>query len=999
LTEQKMSSELTQTGEENILAVDDIADNLRLLSSILTARGYKVSKAISGQMALKAAQRLLPDLILLDINMPDMDGYEVCRQLKASEETREVPVIFISALDEAWDKVKAFAAGGADYITKPFQAEEVIARVENQLTISRQRLSLRERTAQLEQEIRARQRAEEAERARAVKLRNHNRVLTQLAKSPALHQGDLKAALKEITEAGVQNIEVERASVWLYDNAKTKIQCLDLFEKSRNLHSEGVELAAADFPAYFLALNQEEPIPADDAHTDPRTREFSQPYLTTLGINSMLDIPIIIKGGTAGVLCLEHVGPARQWTPEDVNFARSLADLVSLAIEARDRKQAELALAESQRTLLTLMSHIPGIAYRCLNDPDWTMLFISEGCYELTGYPVEAFTAQKTVTYNQLIHPEDRETVWNQVRSALETRRPFQSTYRIATATGHLKWVWEQGQGIFEQNGELLYLEGLITDITDRKQAEEEVQLLLTIGQAISAAPDFDTALEVALQQVCETAGWIYGEAWVPTSDGSALICSPSWYCQRLGIEPTVVAKIERFREYAEALTLLASEEIPGQVWSTRQSQWFANLGEIEDPLLRLELAVECGLKAGFAVPVVSAGNWEQHSGNSCLLSSQSPVLAVLVFFTRSNRAEDKRLSELVSVVAAQSGTVLQQKKVQAEMKALFAAMTDVLVVRDVSGLCLNVMPTNTANLYKPASEMIGRKVQDTLPPVQADLILKGILKAVSSQQPVEIEYCLPIAGKEIWFAETISPLTEETAILVARDITKRVQAESALRLEQEKSEQLLLNILPEPIASQLKENQGSIAENFNDVTILFADLVGFTPLSARLKPIELVNLLNEIFSTFDELAEQLELEKIKTIGDAYMVAAGLPVPRYDHAEAIAEMALAMQAKLHGFRSKLGENLQIRTGINTGAVVAGVIGTKKFIYDLWGDAVNIASRMESSGDPGRIQVTAATCERLKHKYRFEKRGTIHVKGKGEMETYWLLGSEYKKPGF
>lgn len=994
LTEQKMSSELTQTGKENILAVDDIPENLRLLSSILAERGYKVSKAISGQMALKAAERWLPDLILLDINMPEKDGYEVCRQLKASERTREVPVIFISALDEAWDKVKAFAAGGADYITKPFQAEEVIARVENQLTISRQRSSLRERTAQLEQEIRARQQAEEAERARAVKLRNHNRVLTQLAKSPALHQGDLKAALKQITEAGVQNIEVERASVWLYDKAKTKIQCLDLFEKSRPQHSEGVKLAASDFPAYFIALQQEEPIAADDAHTDPSTREFSESYLTPLGINSILDIPLIIKGETAGVICLEHVGQARQWTPEDVNFARSLADLVSLAIEAREHKQAELALAESQRTLLTLMSHIPGIAYRCLNNPDWTMLFVSEGCYELTGYPAKAFTAQKTITYFQLIHPEDRETVWNEVRAALENRCPFQLTYRIATATGELKWVWEQGQGIFDPNGELLYLEGLITDITARKQAEEEVRLLLTIGQAISAAPDFDTALEVALQQVCETAGWIYGEAWIPASDGSALICSKSWYCQRLGIDPTVVAEIERFREYAEVLTFLPGEEIPGQVWSTRQSQWFADLTEMEDPLLRLELAAQCGLKAGFAVPVVSVGNWGQETEDrsSYLLSSQSPVLAVFVLFTLSTRSEDKWLSELVNVVAAQSGTVLQQKKVQAEMKALFAAMTDVLVVRDVSGQCLNVMPTNTANLYKPAAEMIGRKVHDTLPPVQADLILKGIQKAVSGMKTVEIEYCLPISGKDTWFAETISPLSEETAILVARDITHRVQAESALRLEQEKSEQLLLNILPESIARQLKENQGAIAEHFNEVTILFADIVGFTTLSERLKPIDMVNLLNKIFSTFDELAEQLKLEKIKTIGDAYMVAAGLPVPRADHAEAIAEMALAMQAEIQRFQAELCENLQIRTGINTGAVVAGVIGTKKFIYDLWGDAVNIASRMESSGQPGRIQVTAATCERLKDKYRFEKRGTIQVKGKGEMETYWLLGS-------
>ncbi|MBD1923739.1 adenylate/guanylate cyclase domain-containing protein [Microcoleus sp. FACHB-831] len=229
-----------------------------------------------------------------------------------------------------------------------------------------------------------------------------------------------------------------------------------------------------------------------------------------------------------------------------------------------------------------------------------------------------------------------------------------------------------------------------------------------------------------------------------------------------------------------------------------------------------------------------------------------------------------------------------------------------------------------------------------------------------------------------------------EKSILVQSD--RLEQAIEQLADSAQKSEQLLLNILPEAIAKQLKQNPGAIAEQFNEVTIMFADLVGFTPLSARLKPIELVNLLNQIFCTFDALAQQLGLEKIKTIGDAYMVAAGLPIPRADHAEAIADMALAMQAAIERLRTEGGVNVQIRIGINTGIVVAGVIGTKKFIYDLWGDAVNIASRMESSGQAGSIQVTEATYERLKDKYVFQKRGAIKVKGKGEMVTYWLVGS-------
>jgi len=261
-------------------------------------------------------------------------------------------------------------------------------------------------------------------------------------------------------------------------------------------------------------------------------------------------------------------------------------------------------------------------------------------------------------------------------------------------------------------------------------------------------------------------------------------------------------------------------------------------------------------------------------------------------------------------------------------------------------------------------------------------------------------------SGEKVWVEGNISckftPETGQPASVIAifRDITARLIAEAELRQQKAQSERLLLNILPESIAAQLKQynsnlqpNTEAIAENFADVSVLFADIVGFTAIAASLSPIALVNLLNQIFSTFDRLTEKHGLEKIKTIGDAYMVVGGMPTLRDDHAEAIADMALDMQTAIAEFNHVTQMNLKIRIGIHSGSVVAGVIGIKKFIYDLWGDTVNIASRLESHGIPGQTQVSAATYHKLQMLYQLQERGMIQVKDRGEMLTYLLLGKK------
>lgn len=216
-------------------------------------------------------------------------------------------------------------------------------------------------------------------------------------------------------------------------------------------------------------------------------------------------------------------------------------------------------------------------------------------------------------------------------------------------------------------------------------------------------------------------------------------------------------------------------------------------------------------------------------------------------------------------------------------------------------------------------------------------------------------------------------------------------KAEAMLDLERKKADKLLLNILPVSIADRLKESEEVIADHFASATVMFSDIVGFTALAERLPPAEVVSRLNRIFSAFDDLAERHGLEKIKTIGDAYMVAGGFPEQRDGHANDVCAMALDMLKAIERCNREMDQPVSIRIGVHTGPAVAGVIGVKKFLYDVWGDTVNTASRMESSGLPGRIQLSEQAAASLTDDFITEHRGTVELKGKGPMKTYWLLG--------
>ncbi|MDP7028609.1 MAG: adenylate/guanylate cyclase domain-containing protein [Phycisphaerales bacterium] len=235
-----------------------------------------------------------------------------------------------------------------------------------------------------------------------------------------------------------------------------------------------------------------------------------------------------------------------------------------------------------------------------------------------------------------------------------------------------------------------------------------------------------------------------------------------------------------------------------------------------------------------------------------------------------------------------------------------------------------------------------------------------------------------------------------DQSLVDAEAATARIatQAES-LEREQQRSEKLLLNVLPAAIADRLKQGEDSIAESYPEVTVLFSDIVGFTEMSGRIGAKQVVDMLNEVFGMLDELAAKHGLEKIKTIGDCYMVVAGVPDRSPTHAQQIADFALDMQEILAAYAERSGRPLAMRTGVHTGTVVAGIVGTSKFAYDLWGDVVNVASRMESSSEPGHIQVSDAVRVRLADDYTFEPRGDIDIKGKGSIHTWFLTGRRHE----
>jgi class 3 adenylate cyclase len=326
-----------------------------------------------------------------------------------------------------------------------------------------------------------------------------------------------------------------------------------------------------------------------------------------------------------------------------------------------------------------------------------------------------------------------------------------------------------------------------------------------------------------------------------------------------------------------------------------------------------------------------------------------------------------------------------------------------ILLIEDESHYIQAVSAILNEHGYQTSVATDGQKGLDLLDRFRPDLILLDIMMPGLDGY----EVCRRIKASRAWRDIPVIFLTGMTDPLDivngfeagavdyvpkpfnAPELLARVRTHLELDALYRENQRLLLNVLPGAIADRIKNQQGVIAESFEDVSVLFADIVGFTSLSSRMKPAEVLELMNRVFSCFDELADRHGLEKIKTIGDAYMAAGGLPVPRDNHLNSAAEMSLDMLEKVREIPCDHGP-IRLRIGLHSGAAIGGVIGVRKFVYDIWGEAVNMASRLESSGEPGRIHVSKAVALRLNDRFRFESRGTVAFKGQQPVETFYLV---------
>ncbi len=891
-----------------VLTVNDDQRVLELLNVLLEHEGYRVISAPSAARALELVFNIEPDIVISDVVMPEMDGLQFCRRLKQDPRTAYLPVMLVSALRKTeGDSLHGLVAGADDYLEIPFRRQELLVKVA--------RLTERHRVE-----------------------RHYREIVEQAA--DIIYTRDMEGRLTSINEAGarffgrpVSELVGSPMSVLL-----------------------GEETASSELAETQHQQTSDEPLRSVHPVHDAAGALHHLEAMTTLVRNA--------EGQPTGVR----------------GVVRDITEL----------KQAEEALREGQRILSTLMSNLPGMAYRCRNDQNWTMEFASEGCLELTGYSPADIIGNEQLSYADLIHPDDRQMVWEAVQAALARHEPFQLNYRIKTADNSERWVWEQGRGIFSSTGEFLFLEGFITDITERKRADEALReserryrQMFEQNQAIKLLIDpADGYIIDANPAACEFYGYTLEEltakkitdintlppeeikellqdAVTKKSDNFhfqhrlasgeirdvEIFTGPVDYRGRQVLFSVVLDMTERRRaeerlrnseekyraifnnatmgiyqslpdgtllgvnhtlarmlgyDSTEELSkrniardiyyheeerqkLIAAYDSSGTVadvevlWRKKddspiwihlnahavkdeQNQTLYYDGFVQDITERKQaeearresedryrelfenandIIYTHDLQGNFTslnktgeritgytreeavamnvADILAPGQLEIASRMLARKKSEkvSTVYELEIINKEGSRVDLEVSTRLIyrdgEAIGVQgiARDVTERKRVkaelqasEAELRALFAAMPDVILVLDARGRYLKIAPTNPKLLYKPAAEMIGRTLHDVLPSAQADVFLSYIQRALATRQPVTAEYSFQIDNTEVWFEGTVSPMMEDSVVWVARDITERKHAAEALAEQAER--EALINRISSAVRSSL---------------------------------------------------------------------------------------------------------------------------------------------------------------------------------------------------
>lgn len=525
-------------------------------------------------------------------------------------------------------------------------------------------------------------------------------------------------------------------------------------------------------------------------------------------------------------------------------------------------------------------------------------------------------------------------------------------------------------------------------DITASQRREQRICAQYAIGQILSESQTIKQAMPRILQAICQTLGWDLGELWTTSQyitkpvqeDGmnAVLRCVEIWSSR--------VVSVREFKAITWQTTYSSNVGLPGRIWARRSPHWVRDIADDHD-LRRSPPATAAGLHTAFGFPILD----------------ENEILGVMIFFSREAQSKDVELLQMMMAVGSQISHFIKRKQAEialieseARYRDLFENTNDLIQFVNVYGNFLYVNDAWKKTLGYTEAEIAKMNVFEIIHPDFKQNSRRQFYRAMSGEKLEQIETAfLTKDGDTIFLEGNINcKFVDNKPVAtrgIFRNITRRLIAETALRHQQEQTERLLQNISTVENANYLQQQLHRSTEKLTEITVLVADIVGVTEIAAAVSAMQLVNLLNQVFSTFDRLSAQHGLEKIKTTGDAYVVVAGLPTRRADHAQAIAQMSLDMQTAIAIFNAENHQNFSSRIGIHTGYIISDVTEQKDFTRDIWDDIISVGKQIESQAAPGQIRVTADTYKLLRKEFLLEKQRTIPVNHQKQITTYLLIG--------